>query len=115
MNCREVDKFLSQLFSINEFTCFSIDHYGTYISQMDEYGPYDAFFSVNPMDPTKTRADYSVVKYRNILIEMDKIPLDQQDQHISEIGMPYSTAVFSGKKSVHYIISLEQELPNESA
>jgi hypothetical protein len=73
----------------------------------------DAFFSINPMNPDKTRADSSVTTYRNVLVEMDKLALDKQEAHISEIKMPYTTAVYSGGKSVHYIISLETPLEDE--
>lgn len=113
--------FLSLLFDPGEATCFGetprsikIDNvtYATYL--LEEKKAFNScFFSINPMDFTKTRADASVTKYRNILIEMDKMVLDLQDQYISEIDMPYSTAVFSGKKSIHYIISLEESLPDE--
>src|ERR1700678_1605238 len=105
--------FLSRLFEVDECTCFSDIPKGTNITAVPIQEKITAFFSINPMDPTKTRADSSVLKYRNILVEMDHMPLEQQDQYIVEIGMPYSTAVFSGSKSIHYIISLETELQDE--
>lgn len=105
--------FLAQLFNVDESTCFSNTPKGIQISPVILQQRETTFFSINPMDPTKTRADSAVTKYRNILVEMDKMPLDQQDQHITEIGMPYSTAVYSGSKSIHYIISLEEELADE--
>lgn len=104
------------LFNPEEFTCFSFTPRGIDIFSVKNSWrrpQEEAFFSINPMDPTKTRADSSVTKYRNILVEMDKVTLEKQDQHIEEIGMPYSTAVFSGSKSIHFIISLEQELADE--
>lgn len=106
-------KFLAQLFEIDESTCFSDTPKGVEIGPVIFQEEVTAFFSINPMDDLKTRADSSVTKYRNILVEMDKVPLDKQDQHVAEIGMPYSTAVFSGSKSIHFIISLEQELTDE--
>lgn len=113
--------FLTLLFDPAEASCFSETPRGIDITNVnyiaflaEEKRQFEStFFSINPMDPTKTRADSSVTKYRNILIEMDKMPLEQQDQYITEIGMPYSTATFSGKKSIHYIISLEKELLDE--
>jgi hypothetical protein len=69
------------------------------------------YFSVNPMKGDG-RADDNVTKYRNFLIEFDKIALEQQIKGVAECGMPYSTATFSGSKSIHYIISLEEALPN---
>lgn len=105
-------EFLTILFDHNDSTCFSDTPRGTKIGPL-KYGTTTAFFSINPMDPANSRADSSVLKYRNILVEMDKMVLDLQDQYISEIGMPYSTAVFSGKKSIHYIISLDQPVATE--
>ena len=113
--------FLTLLFDPGEASCFSktamgikIDNVNFICYSAEEKKNFEnAFFSINPLDLTKTRADSAVTKYRNILVEMDKIPLEQQDQHISEIGLPYSTAVYSGSKSIHYIISLEQELVDE--
>jgi hypothetical protein len=49
-----------------------------------------------------------VICLRNFLIEIDKIPLVQQAEYIEEIKMPFTTAVYSGGKSIHYIISLEE-------
>jgi hypothetical protein len=51
-----------------------------------------------------------VTAFRNILIEMDTISLEDQASHIEDIKLPYSTCVFSGGKSFHYIISLKQDL-----
>ena len=110
------DDFLNCLFNVHEeYTCFSETPKGTTILGMYDYGSYDAFFSINPMDRNKTRSDSAVILYRNILIEIDKISVEHQQAHILGSEMPYSTAVFSGSKSVHYIISLEEPLPNEQA
>jgi hypothetical protein len=113
--------FLSLLFDPGEATCFSETPRGITISnntsimynleEKKDFPP--CFFSINPMKLGETRCDAAVTKYRNILVEMDKMVLDLQDQYISEIDMPYSTAVFSGKKSIHYIISLEEPLQDE--
>ena len=106
-------EFLTTLFDENDCTCFSQTPKGVAITGAHSPFPLSTFFSINAMDEQKTRADSSVIKYRNILVESDKLPLDQQDQYITKICMPYSTAVFSGSKSIHYIISLETELQDE--
>lgn len=113
--------FLMMLFDPAEASCFSETPRGIDITNVnyicflaEEKKQFEStFFSINPMDHTKTRADSAVTKYRNILVEMDKMALEKQDQHITEIGMPYSTAVYSGSKSIHYIISLEEPLADE--
>lgn len=108
-------EFIEALFNQDEYTCFSDSPKGIRLwpAIAAAGNVYDIFFAINPMDQSKTRADSSVIQYRNILIEMDKIPLDKQEEHIKEIRMPYTTAVFSGSKSIHYIISLESELQDE--
>lgn len=105
--------FVDCLFNSDENTCASQTPRGITIIPISTINTESAFFSINPMDPTKTRADSSVIKYRNFLIEFDKLSLEKQEQHVEEIGMPYSTAVFSGSRSIHFIISLETELQNE--
>lgn len=70
------------------------------------YGP---FIGINEFKPESTRSDDNVACFRNFLIEIDKIPLVDQANYIEEIKMPFTAAVFSGGKSIHYIISLEDE------
>lgn len=108
--------FLECLFDEEDHTCFSQTPRGIHIASLKNNwnkSQHEAFFSINSMDPTKTRADSSVVKFRNILIEMDQMPIDLQEGYIRGINLPYSTAVFSGKKSIHYIISLQEPLADE--
>lgn len=107
------NNFIRCLFEENEYTCYGFTPKDIDLYLAKHYNLGCTFVTINPMDSSKTRADSSVVKYRNILIEMDKVPLEEQDQYIEEIGMPYSTAVFSGKKSIHYIISLETPVADE--
>lgn len=57
--------------------------------------------------------DASCYKWRNFLIEMDVGPLPEQLAYIKRLEMPYSAVVFSGGKSLHFLISLETDLPNE--
>jgi hypothetical protein len=114
----DVIDFIEVLFDREDSTCYSETPRGIEVG--DAHHPFnhsrkDAFFSINAMNPGKTRADSSVIKYRNILIEIDKISVEHQQAHILGMELPYSTAVFSGSKSVHYIISLEEPLSDEQA
>lgn len=59
------------------------------------------------------RHDINCYKFRNFLIEMDTGPLAQQLDYIKRLGMPYSAIVFSGGKSLHFLVSLDKDLPNE--
>jgi hypothetical protein len=64
------------------------------------------FISINPLHTR--RLDSNVTSFRNFLIEMDN-GLSKQDQlSIAEkTKLPWSTATWSGSKSVHFIMSLE--------
>jgi hypothetical protein len=95
------DKFFSTLFEPGELTCYAHNIYETelYEFPIDE----DVFFSINPMH-TK-RLDSNVTCYRNILLELDNMPLEQQIAYIQQ-KLPVTSIVYSGGKSYHFIISL---------
>lgn len=56
------------------------------------------------------RKGENVTSFRNFLIEFDEMSLEAQMEYVKAIQMPYSTALYSGGKSVHFIISLETPL-----
>lgn len=68
------------------------------------------FVALNPIKGF--REDANCTSFRNFLIEIDTGPLAQQLDFIKKLGMPYSAAVFSGNKSIHFLISLSEDLPN---
>lgn len=59
------------------------------------------------------RNDLSCTAFRNFLVEMDYGPLKEQLAYAKTIGLPYSAVVFSGNKSLHFLISLDKDLPSE--
>lgn len=59
------------------------------------------------------REDANCTAYRNFLIEMDYGKLSEQLIYAEKIGLPYSAVVFSGNKSLHFLISLDTDLPNQ--
>lgn len=59
------------------------------------------------------REDLNCTAFRNFLIEMDYGPLAEQMAYADKIGLPYSAVVFSGNKSLHFLISLDTDLPTE--
>lgn len=60
------------------------------------------------------REDLNCTAFRNFLIEMDYGPLAEQLKYAKTIELPYSAVVFSGNKSLHFLISLDRDLPSES-
>lgn len=105
-------KYYDVLFNSGEQTCASDSVYGTKLQFVpDKWGCFATqFMSINPM--IGSRSDANVTCYRNILIEFDTLSYAEQDALGTNI--PYSTKVFSGNKSIHFIISLEQPLVNRS-
>ena len=59
------------------------------------------------------RRDENCTAFRSFLVEMDTGPLDQQLAYIKALGMPYSAVIFSGNKSLHFLITLDTDLPSE--
>lgn len=71
------------------------------------------FFTLNPIMEGKTRADKHVKVFRNFLVEFDGLTLEEQKQEIVESGLPWATITFSGGKSYHCVISLQDPCKNE--
>lgn len=60
------------------------------------------------------REDANCTSFRSFLVEMDAGPIPEQMAYIKKFEMPYSAAIFSGNKSVHFLITLDKDLPSES-
>lgn len=119
-------KYYDVLFDEFDATCWSKDPYGTRVVQTATWGLYPEhnFVCINALDPEKDRqptrpqhshllprrADANIVKYRSVLCEFDKGDINEQKKIIESSGLPYSTLVFSGGKSLHAIISLDTPL-----
>lgn len=65
--------------------------------------------SINPVDGF--RRDENVTAFRAFLVEMDDGTLEEQMKYIKDSGIPYSICVFSGNKSLHFGIVLDEDLP----
>ena len=67
--------------------------------------------SLNPIQGK--RLDDNVTVFRSFLIEIDKGRLSEQLNYINNvIKMPYSACVFSGNKSLHFLITLSEPYTN---
>lgn len=107
-----LEEYFKTLFDDEDYTCVSDSAFGNSLFPMagaDDVDEKLQYISINPMRGD-SRADANVTTFRNFLVEFDGIPLEDQMHYIKKIGMPYSTATFSGNKSVHFIISLEDPL-----
>lgn len=66
------------------------------------------------LNPIKgNREDLNCTAYRNFLIEIDTGSLQEQMAYIEKLRMPFSAAIFSGNKSLHFLIALKDSLPSE--
>ena len=105
--------FLEALFNPGESTCFTDSGKGTLVEPVFSKGTATQFFSVNPLDTD--RRDLNVTAFRTFLIECDRMPQDEQLAYIRGLGMPWTTCVDSGGKSVHFTICLAQDLADEAS
>ncbi len=122
-------KFLSLLFDQDESICVSPNKYGYHsieqkdvndaivlISPNEDYGPMtikESDINLVAVNPIKGwRKDENVVKFRSFMMEIDTGTLEEQKKYIEDSGMPYSACIFSGNKSLHYVITLDEPLPN---
>lgn len=76
------------------------------------FGSYDrdggAWIRVNPLDG-KGIDDKNVVRYSNLLIECDNLPIEEQIENLEKIKIPIKAMVYSGSKSVHAIIPVNAQ------
>jgi hypothetical protein len=122
-----VQSFLETLFDRGEHACISADVYGTksmavfdtqFLSTLDQASATTTIkrlITINPLFVGYTRCDKHVAQYRSILVECDKGVCEKQLEIIRGAGMPYSTCVFSGNKSLHFVISLISTLPDRKS
>lgn len=122
---------LKLLFNEGESICVSDNAYGYHSIPLETAlsGEIDL---VSPNDPDKIRKtdssklilaainpingwrrDNSVTAFRSFLIEIDTGTLKEQLGTINHFKMPFSAQTFSGNKSVHTVITLDEDLPDE--
>jgi hypothetical protein len=121
---------IETLFKKDEEVCVSHDGYG-YRSVPVSHLNYETLELVSPnsdinnkiistseikliaVNPTQGfRRDENVTSFRNFLIEIDDMPLADQLAYADEMKLPYSICVFSGNKSLHFSVCLEETLPS---
>lgn len=107
----EFEKFKANMFDDGEWTCFGQQHTAVACNPIHllTSGEHQ-LVGLNPM--VNSRRDSNVQVFRNILVEQDVGSVDEQIQYIKEMGFPYSSAVYSGNKSVHFLVSLDKPLPD---
>lgn len=124
--------FLKLLFNPGETICVSSNKYGYHsieqssldgeiclISPNEETAPITVLekdivlVAINPIKGY--RRDENVTAFRSFLVEVDTGSLEEQKEYIESSGMPRSFCVFSGNKSLHYAIVLDEDFPDISS
>lgn len=116
-----LNNFLDLLFD-GAPTCFADNPHGhrVYDAPVDR----DVFFCINSLhkdrdlNPTQDwhnpnvgrRSDANVSSFSSFLLEIDSLPLSDQIPYVQSLGIPYTSCVFSGSKSHHFIITLQEPL-----
>lgn len=107
VNLAEND-FFNILFNENETVCTSHTVFETKLTLRDERKA-SQFFVINPV--VEKRTDNNVTALRNLVFECDTLSKPEQlVLVIKNLKMPFSTLVYSGNKSFHWIISLEEQI-----
>jgi len=88
------------------------------LEQSIEQCPTDTLqlVALNPVNGYRT--DSNVYKYRSFMVEMDTgtgtaEDLQSQATHIKNYDLPFSACIFSGGKSLHYLITLDEDIETE--
>ena len=133
MISNQTSKLLNLLFNEKD----TIAHGSLYRQKLENFPSHESeFFSINSIHPMidfgykiaqqkaisnhkdasvygefkPRKADCNVTSYRNFLFEMDAVNLSDQMQILTFSGIPFSSIVYSGGKSYHAILSLEEPL-----
>ena len=111
-----MDALFEILFDKDQWINVAPKKFDTSSSPVEE-GKVGQFFCVNALKPTSTRKDENVVCLRNLMFEFDKwfshttlemYGKQEQFKKLMSIRnlVPWASLVWSGKKSMHGIISL---------
>jgi len=65
-----------------------------------------AWVRINPCDG-KGISDENIISYRHVLVESDVLPVKEQWRIVTSLNVPCSAVVFSGGKSLHFIVKVD--------
>lgn len=103
-----IHKYYDTLFNADESVCWGKTVYDTAVCPLAFFTDTNKLYTFVSINPLKvSRADANVTEHRNILCEFDTGTITEQADALQASGLPYSTLVYSGSKSLHAIVSLE--------
>lgn len=123
-------KMINLMFNKGESICVSPDQYSYHSVKQEDLKDQITLISSNytilprvigfsdinlvSLNPIKGfRKDENVTNFRSFLVEMDDGTLADQIRYIKSSGIVYSMLVYSGNKSIHVGITLDEDLPDE--
>lgn len=70
------------------------------------------YMTLNPLKARTQKCDANVSEFRNFLVEWDdeSLSFDAQIARAKELGLPYTLAIESAGKSVHFIVALTENV-----
>jgi hypothetical protein len=110
------------IFREDEGKCVG-SQYDSTVSRSPQITSKTEFYCINPLDPLEDyayekkpsydqykprRADANVTSFRNFIFEIDTIPLKDQLEALEKTGIDFTAIIYSGGKSYHAIIALEE-------
>ncbi len=110
----DIENFLKLFFYEGEYACFGLNMIeSSYIVDWQEHLKSEHInlferVSLNPL--VMNRQDSNVTSFRNFMIESDTLTVAESIEHIKLSGIPFSCCVFSGNKSMHFYICLEEDI-----
>jgi hypothetical protein len=112
----EIQLYLNTLFDSNDHICICQSPSTYDFKRLDKWKlELGRLLAFNPSNPkTNTRRTSDVAKFRNFLVEFDDISIKEQYEGVVELEFPFSAITYSGNKSLHIILSLDEDLSSES-
>ncbi len=72
------------------------------------------FYVLNPLRDLRSAFDANIAAFQNILLELDWRGLSSQEKQVEQfLGLPFTMKTYSGGKSLHYVVSLQEPVKLE--
>ncbi len=101
--------WIDTVFNSGEYTCMG-HKFQNKTFPVSKIAESQEYVSINPMKKGTTRSYKNVTRFSNFLFEMDHFSKKDQGNIMKSSGIPFSTIVDSGNKSLHFLVCLDHDL-----
>jgi hypothetical protein len=106
-------EYIDFLFNKDEYACLGLNQYDIGVLSVEDILniPDLTVFeriTLNPLLPKSERNDNNITSFRTFMIESDTLDPKTFRDFVVKKEMPFSAVLFSGNKSLHYIIKLDE-------